>query len=199
MNALVSLPIVQATASLNRAVIAQRIVALLRERDANRKAMRAADAGFNSPPAPAALTMTYRGPLGPIEIDADPDWLRELLPDFSPRSRRGRRIRRLLRLSEEHHARMWAEREPLASALWSASAIASLANWKQRRKKLAVSEAIASPRLPSRPRLCSRGSSAPTTTASARQGSCWRCLRSPGRHRITDRRKARGGFRAALF
>jgi hypothetical protein len=22
------------------------------------------------PPAPAALTMTYRGPLGPIEIDA---------------------------------------------------------------------------------------------------------------------------------
>ena len=55
--------------------------------------------------------MTYRGPLGPIEIDADPDWLRELLPDFSPRSRRGRRIRRLLRLYDEHHARMWAERE----------------------------------------------------------------------------------------
>ncbi len=55
--------------------------------------------------------MTYRGPLGPIEIDAAPDWLRELLPDFSPRSRRGRRIRRLLRLYDEHHARMWAERE----------------------------------------------------------------------------------------
>ena len=57
-----------------------------------RREMQATDAGFNPPPAPAALTMTYRGPLGPIEIDADPDWLRELLPDFSPRSRRGRRF-----------------------------------------------------------------------------------------------------------
>jgi hypothetical protein len=97
--------------SKERAALAQRIASLLSEREANRKAMRATDVGFNPPPAPAALTMTYRGPLGTIEIDADPEWLRELLPEFSPRSRRGRRIRKLLRLSEEHHAAMWAERE----------------------------------------------------------------------------------------
>jgi hypothetical protein len=56
MNALVSLPLTQATASINRAVIPQRIVALLCEREANQKALRAASARFNRRP---------RGPSGP--------------------------------------------------------------------------------------------------------------------------------------
>jgi hypothetical protein len=47
MNALVALPLTQATASLNRAVIAQRILALLCEREANQKVLRAASARFN--------------------------------------------------------------------------------------------------------------------------------------------------------
>ena len=41
MKALVSLPLAQAAASLNRAVITQRIVALLCEREANQKVLRA--------------------------------------------------------------------------------------------------------------------------------------------------------------
>ena len=56
-------------------------------------------------------TVTYRGPFGPLEVDVDPDWIRELLPDFSPRSRRGRRLRKLLRLHDEHYAALWADRE----------------------------------------------------------------------------------------
>ena len=59
---------------------AQRIAGLLREREANQKAMRAASARFN-PPATPAPTVTYRGPFGPIEMDVDGDWIRELLPD----------------------------------------------------------------------------------------------------------------------
>ena len=31
--------------------------------------------------------------------------------EFSPRSRRGRRLRRLLRLHDEHYAQLWADRE----------------------------------------------------------------------------------------
>jgi hypothetical protein len=89
---------------------AQHIAALLDEREANQKAMRAASARFN-PPATPAPTVTYRGPFGPIEIDVDGDWIRELLPDFSPRSRRGRRLRKLLRLHDEHYTQLWADRE----------------------------------------------------------------------------------------
>jgi hypothetical protein len=93
-----------------RAAIAQRIAGLLREREANQGAMRAASARFH-PPATPAPTVTYRGPFGPIEMDVDGDWIRELLPDFSPRSRRGKRLRKLLRLHDEHYARVWADRE----------------------------------------------------------------------------------------
>jgi hypothetical protein len=32
-------------------------------------------------------------------------------PNFSPRSRRGRRLRRLLRIHDDHYARVWADRE----------------------------------------------------------------------------------------
>jgi hypothetical protein len=93
-----------------RAAIAQRIVALLNEREANAKALRAASARFKRHATPAP-TVTYRGPFGPIEIDVDGDWIREALPDFSPRSRRGRRLRKLLRLHDEHYAQLWADRE----------------------------------------------------------------------------------------
>jgi hypothetical protein len=34
-----------------------------------------------------------------------------LLPNFSPRSRRGQRLRRLLRIHDDHYARVWADRE----------------------------------------------------------------------------------------
>ena len=146
-------------ASLSRADLAQRIASLLLVREANHQALRVARAGFNPPPRPAELTLTYRGPFGPIGIDADSEWLRELLPDFSPRSRRGRRIRRLLRLSEEHHRSMWAEREASGvGALIRGTQIASKANWRPWRKRRAASEAIALPT-----RLCGRFS------ASARQ------------------------------
>jgi hypothetical protein len=109
MNALAPLP-VAASAVSSRVAIAQRVAGLLREREANQKALRAASARFR-PPATPAPTVTYRGPFGPIEIDVDGDWIRELLPDFSPRSRRGRRLRKLLRLHDEHYAQLWADRE----------------------------------------------------------------------------------------
>jgi hypothetical protein len=48
---------------------------------------------------------------GPIGVDVDPDWIRELLPNFSPRSSRGRKLRRLLRIHDNHYARAWADRE----------------------------------------------------------------------------------------
>jgi hypothetical protein len=35
-----------------------------------------------------------------------------MLPESSPRSRRGRRLRKLLRLYDEHYAALWADREP---------------------------------------------------------------------------------------
>src|SRR5271170_1217716 len=65
------------------------------------------------PPQTPALTVTHRGLFGPLEVDVDPDWIREMLPEFSPRSRRGRRLRTLLRLHEEHYARLSADREAL--------------------------------------------------------------------------------------
>ena len=65
------------------------------------------------PPQTPALTVTHRGLFGPLEVDVDPDWIREMLPEFSPSSRRGRRLRTLLRLHEEHYARLSADREAL--------------------------------------------------------------------------------------
>jgi hypothetical protein len=109
MNALAPLPVAVAPVS-SRAVLAQRIAALLCEREANQTASPAASARFMRPATPAPA-VTYRGPFGPIEVDVDGDWIRELLPDFSPRSRRGRRLRKLLRLHDEHYAQLWADRE----------------------------------------------------------------------------------------
>jgi hypothetical protein len=112
MNALAPLPVAAATVSgMSRATIAQRIAALLREHQANKTALRAASKRFNPPATPPELSVTYRGLFGPIGVDVDPDWIRELLPDFSPRSRRGRKLRRLLRIHEAHYARVWADRE----------------------------------------------------------------------------------------
>ena len=111
MNALAPIPIDATPVShVSSVAIAQRISSLLRERDANRNAMPAASARFKRPLTPAP-TVTYRGAFGPIEVDVDGDWIRELLPDFSPRSRRGRRLRKLLRLHDEHYAALWADRE----------------------------------------------------------------------------------------
>jgi hypothetical protein len=91
--------------------LAQRIASLLREREANERASEAAASTFDLPETPAELMMTYRGPLGPLKVEVDPDWIRDVLPDFSPFSRRGRKLRRLLRIHERHYARMWADRE----------------------------------------------------------------------------------------
>ena len=49
-------------------LLAQRIASLLLVREANHQALRVARAGFNPPPRPAELTLTYRGPFGPIGI-----------------------------------------------------------------------------------------------------------------------------------
>jgi hypothetical protein len=76
-----------------RITISRRIATLLREREANKEALEAASARFLLPPAPTELTVTYRGPFGPLKIEVDPEWIREMLPDCSPRSRRGRRLR----------------------------------------------------------------------------------------------------------
>jgi len=71
----------------------------------------AASARFSLPPEPAELKVTYRGAFGPLKIEVDPEWIREMLPDCSPRSRRGRRLRKLLRLHEEHNALIWSGRQ----------------------------------------------------------------------------------------
>ena len=95
--------------------------------------------------------MTSRGPFGPIQVDIDPEWLRELLTEFSPLSRRGRRLRKLLRLHDEHYAALWADRE--------ASGVGPLIDEQNRierepeaASKEACSLAIASPTLLYRPR-----------------------------------------------
>jgi hypothetical protein len=112
MNALAPLPVtVAAVSGMSRAAIAQRLAELLREHEANRTALRAASKRFNPPPTPPELSVTYRGLFGPIAVDVDPDWIRDLLPNFSPRSRRGRKLRRLLGLHEAHYARVWADRD----------------------------------------------------------------------------------------
>jgi hypothetical protein len=112
MNALAPLPVAAEPVSpMSRAAITKRIAALLSEHEANKKALRAASARFKLPRTPPELSVTYRGLFGPIGVDVDPDWIRDLLPSFSPRSRRGRKLRRLLRIHETHYARVWADRE----------------------------------------------------------------------------------------
>ena len=71
---------------------------------------RTAGARFKPPQTPVP-TVTYRGLFGPLGVDVDPEWIRETIPHFSPRSRCGRRLRRHLRLYEEHIAKMYANRE----------------------------------------------------------------------------------------
>jgi hypothetical protein len=94
-----------------RILLARRIAALLRELDANGKAMEAAYAPSSCPPEPAELKVTHRGPFGPLKIDVDPKWIREMLPDCSPRSRRGRQLRKLLSMHERHNALIWTDRQ----------------------------------------------------------------------------------------
>ena len=94
-----------------RITISRRIATLLREREESREALRAASARSSLPPEPAELKVTYRGPFGPLKIDVDPEWIREMLPDCSPLSRRGRRLRKLLRLHEEHNRLIWVNRQ----------------------------------------------------------------------------------------
>jgi hypothetical protein len=93
------------------AAIAKRIGYLILQREANQKALTAAAAGFDLPPTPAELMVTYRGPLGPLKVEVEPDWIRDVLADVSPRSRRGRRLRKLLRLHDAHYSALWAARE----------------------------------------------------------------------------------------
>ena len=165
MNALVPLPVAAATVSrASRAAIAQSIAALLREHEANKTALRAASKRFNSPPTPPTLSVTYRGLFGPIGVDVDPDSIRDLLPNFSPRSRRGRKLRRLFASTKPTmrafgpivRRQAWAQR-------WRTSA-ASRRTCRARRGLPSTREAIASLTLPYRPQRCSLRSSPPTTT-----------------------------------
>jgi hypothetical protein len=94
-----------------RITISRRIATLLHEREANKEALDAASARFLRPAEPVELRVTYRGAFGPLKIEVDPEWIREMLPDCSPRPRRGRRLRKLLRLREEHNALIWAGRQ----------------------------------------------------------------------------------------
>ena len=62
-----------------RITISRRIATLLREREANKEALEAASARFSLPPEPAELKVTYRGAFGPLKIEVDPEWIREML------------------------------------------------------------------------------------------------------------------------
>jgi hypothetical protein len=114
-----------------RITISRRIATLLREREANKEALEAASARFLLPPAPTELTVTYRGPFGPLKIEVDPEWIREMLPDCSPRSRRGRRLRKLLRLHEEHSLSFGPVARSQASVPWSRRGSGSKGSWKR--------------------------------------------------------------------
>jgi hypothetical protein len=96
---------------------------LLREPEGNKKAMRAARKRFN-PPSPE-LSFTYRGLFGPIVVDVDPHWIlnSRVASNFSPRSRRGRKLRRLLCIHEAHYARVSAK----AALDWRGRSIADVA------------------------------------------------------------------------
>jgi hypothetical protein len=91
--------------------VAERISGLLADLEEARKHMRACAARFEHRAAPPELTVTYRGLLGPIEVDAEVDWIRDVLAGLSPHSRKARRLRKLLRASEAHWERVWADRE----------------------------------------------------------------------------------------
>jgi hypothetical protein len=130
------------------AALAQRIADLLREREANERALEAAAARFDLPPTPAELVVTYRGPLGPLKVEVEADWIRDRLPNHSPLSPRGRKLRRLLRLHDDHYARVWADRE--------ASGIGSLI--EERRRIKDELEALAT-------EACSLGGSSPAHVA----------------------------------
>jgi hypothetical protein len=91
--------------------LAKRIGELVLQREAKRKALDAAASTFDLSPTPRELVVTYRGPLGSIEVEVDSEWIRDQLPSYSPLSRRGRKLRRLLRIHEQHYARMFADRE----------------------------------------------------------------------------------------
>ena len=56
-------------------------------REANERALRAAAARFDLPPTPAELVVTYRGPLGPLKVEVEADWIRDEFADISPGSR----------------------------------------------------------------------------------------------------------------
>lgn len=79
------------------------------QREANAQAVKVSR--FALPETPTELTAVYRGPFGPVRVEVDPEWLREMIPTFSPRSRRGRQLQRLLRLHEERYTRAYAARE----------------------------------------------------------------------------------------
>jgi hypothetical protein len=93
------------------AAIAKRIGYLILKREANEMALTAAASTFDLPPTPAELMVTYGGPLGPLKVEVEPDWIRDMLADVSPRSRRGRRLRKLLRLHDAHYSALSAARE----------------------------------------------------------------------------------------
>jgi hypothetical protein len=100
-----------AAPSLCTPSFAERIAGLLAELDEARNDMRACASRFEHRAAPPELTVTYRGLLGPIEVDAEADWIREVLAGLPPHSRKARRLRKLLQASEAHWGRVWAERE----------------------------------------------------------------------------------------
>jgi hypothetical protein len=66
------------------AAIAKRIGYLILQREANQNALTAAAAGFDLPPTPPELMVTYRGPLGPLKVEVEADWIRDMLADVSP-------------------------------------------------------------------------------------------------------------------
>jgi hypothetical protein len=127
-----------------------------------------------------------------------------LLPNFSPRSRRGRKLRRLLRIHEAHYARVWADHE--------ASGVAAAAAAKRRIEEDLQSAAnaaldqgggsIADVALQAAALLAVK-LGAPTMTSGGRQRSSWRCLRlreGPVTSRVAlNASIPQGGFRAALF
>ena len=121
-----------------RIAISRRIATLLREREANKEALEAASARFSLPPEPAELKATYRGAFGPLKIEVDPEWIREMLPDCSPRSRRGRRLRKLLRLHEEHSLSFGPVARSQASVPWSRRGSGSKRSWQRWQRRLAL-------------------------------------------------------------
>jgi len=84
-----------AAPSLCAPPVAERIAGLLADLEEARNRMRVSAGRFKHRAAPPDVSVTYRGPLGPIEVDAEGDWIREVLPGLPPRSRKARRLRKL--------------------------------------------------------------------------------------------------------